>query len=48
MSEYWLKKKEKEREVILFVLGIYSNIKYYLVVGKELFVISIEIVWNVN
>lgn len=48
MSEYWLKKKEKEREVILSVSGTYSNTKYYLVVGKESFVISIEIVWNVN
>lgn len=45
MSEYWLKKK---KEVILFISGTYSNTKYYLAVGKESFVISIEIVWNVN
>ena len=44
MSEYWLKKKER----ILCISGTYSNTKFYLVVGKESFAISIEIVWNVN
>lgn len=40
--------KKEEKKVILFISGTYSNTKYYLVVEKESFVISIKIVWNVN